>query len=1163
MAKKTQGQIRRAGYFPLEFPISRARWEFYGLDKGILPEKGAIRMPDFRILRELVKRIYERKDLTAFLQPPLRAGQLNAAGLINEIYRYSILLYCTTKNPPAFRKGLRAAKEKITADRLDSTIAEFVELFPPHEILRGKESIRDYLRGRTKGIPHRQIVAAELLLLALGNSNPAFSPMLELFSDADLAARSAYPDLFRSLEQFFEQQPGFGPSDRPLVDFMREPVRAAGDSLHGQLTYIKDHWRALLPEHLFYRLLTAIDILREEEKIGLMGQGPNLVLRFKDLDASDLPEWARLAYVPEYERFTEDRDWMAKVVIIARSTYVWLDQLSKKYGRPITRLDQIPDEELDILARWGFTGLWLIGIWERSSASRKIKQICGNRDALASAYSVYDYEISDDLGGEGSFRTLKERAWARGIRLGTDIVPNHMGIYSKWVIEQPERFIQLDHSPFPGYRFTGPELSEDPRVSIQIEDAYWSRRDAAVVFRRRDRWTGEMKYIYHGNDGTSMPWNDTAQLNFLREDVREAVIQLILGVARHFQIIRFDAAMTLAKRHFQRLWFPHPGTGGGIPSRAEHGMLKEEFEKLMPREFWREVVDRINKEMPDTLLLAEAFWLMEGYFVRTLGMHRVYNSAFMNMLKMEENDKYRSVVKNVLEFDPRILKRFVNFMNNPDEQTAVAQFGTGDKYFGICLMMVTMPGLPMFGHGQIEGFHEKYGMEYRRAYWNEQPDWNLVRRHEAEIFPLMRKRHLFSEVAHFVLYDFYTSGGRVNENVFAYSNRCGDERALIIYHNKYEETAGWIRTSCGMAVDYETPGKKRVVQTTLAGALGIQSGAASYYIFKDHKENLEYIRSGRELAKNGLFITLGAFQYYIFMDFREVRDSQSGYYHRLTHALNGRGVPSMEEALKEMVFDPIHAPFRQLVGKEMLEALLSSPVKARRVFRCRTGELLSRLKGFLHARCDERQIGGDIMDGLDALLKSGEIKKCRGPAAEYLASGMADERAFWSIALIWLITHNLGKMRGDTDCESASGALLDELLLGKAISHALQEHGSDAWGAVQLTALIKILTAHHAWCDPLSAARSLEAIRRMLHDADVRLYLNVNRYNNVLWFGRERMEHLLYWLFTVSVVDLMVAPSDRKGMLKEIDFRYGVIARLLKTAEESGWQVEKFLALLS
>jgi hypothetical protein len=134
----------------------------------------------------------------------------------------------------------------------------------------------------------------------------------------------------------------------------------------------------------------------------------------------------------------------------------------------------------------------------------------------------------------------------------------------------------------------------------------------------------------------------------------------------------------------------------------------------MPHEFWREVVDRVAVEVPGTLLLAEAFWLLEGYFVRTLGMHRVYNSAFMNMLRDEENAKYRSYLKKTIEFDPDILKRYVNFMSNPDERTAIDQFGDGDKYFGVCTMLATLPGLPMFGHGQIEGFTEKYGMEYKR-----------------------------------------------------------------------------------------------------------------------------------------------------------------------------------------------------------------------------------------------------------------------------------------------------------------------------------------------------------------------------------------------------------------------------------------------------------------
>src|SRR5262249_42717533 len=158
-------------------------------------------------------------------------------------------------------------------------------------------------------------------------------------------------------------------------------------------------------------------------------------------------------------------------------------------------------------------------------------------------------------------------------------------------------------------------------------------------------------------------------------DVREAVIQTILHVARMFPIIRFDAAMTLAKRHYQRLWFPVPGTGGDIPSRAAYAMTTPQFNEVFPVEFWREVVDRVAKECPKTLLLAEAFWMMEGYFVRTLGMHRVYNSAFMHMLKREDNAAFRESIKNVLEFNPQILKRHVNFMSNPDEETAIAQFG--------------------------------------------------------------------------------------------------------------------------------------------------------------------------------------------------------------------------------------------------------------------------------------------------------------------------------------------------------------------------------------------------------------------------------------------------------------------------------------------------------
>ena len=94
-----------------------------------------------------------------------------------------------------------------------------------------------------------------------------------------------------------------------------------------------------------------------------------------------------------------------------------------------------------------------------SVASERIKRMRGNPDAVASAYSLDDYRIADDLGGEGAYANLRDRAWSRGIRLASDMVPNHMGIDSRWVIDHPEWFLSVPYPPYPSYSFTGCPIS--------------------------------------------------------------------------------------------------------------------------------------------------------------------------------------------------------------------------------------------------------------------------------------------------------------------------------------------------------------------------------------------------------------------------------------------------------------------------------------------------------------------------------------------------------------------------------------------------------------------------------------------------------------------------------------------------------------------------------
>ena len=818
-------------------------------------------------------------QLSAHRTQPVPASDIYALQLIDEALRVLVSHFAPHE---VMNTAVTHADESLGSDSVAATQKKFVSEFPPENVYRGDEKVDEYITKLTDG---RIRTLEELIYIFTHNANPAVHPLIDLVDDEPLEP-TAYKSLIASLNTFFAKfakEEGKQGGEESLFEILRAPAEASPYSLEGQLQFILDKWGHLLDETFVARIIRGMDFLREE------------VIRRNLAHGDFKPEVPVATYgggeYAEYERYSPDKDWMPRLILIAKNSYVWLEQLSRKYKRWIRTLDQIPDEELDILRDRGFTGLWLIGLWERSRASQWIKQRMGDADAVASAYSLYSYDIAEDLGGWGALENLRSRAWGRGIRLSADMVPNHMGIDSKWVIEHPDWFLSLPYSPYPSYTFNSENLSDDPRAAIVIEDHYYNHSDASVVFKRHDPHTNETRYIYHGNDGTSFPWNDTAQLDYSKAEVREAVIQTILHVARNFPVIRFDAAMTLAKKHIQRLWFPEPGAGGAIPSRSEHGMTRAEFDAAIPEEFWREVVDRVAAEVPDTLLLAEAFWLLEGYFVRTLGMHRVYNSAFMHMLRDEDNAKYRLAIKNTLEFDPQILKRYVNFMNNPDEKTAIEQYGDGDKYFGVATVLATLPGLPMFGHGQVEGFREKYGMEFRKPKWDETPNEGLVAGHEWKIFPILHRRSLFADVENFFLFDLFAPNGSVDENVFAYSNVHQDERGLVLYHNKFADTKGWIKTSAAY-LDKST-GDLR--QKSLAEALGLPF--EGYVIFKDYVTHLEYIRSCEELWDKGLYVELHAYQHHVFMDWRFEDD---GSWKMVHDALNGAGVESMQGKWDEM-----------------------------------------------------------------------------------------------------------------------------------------------------------------------------------------------------------------------------------------------------------------------
>src|SRR3954451_9355974 len=149
------------------------------------------------------------------------------------------------------------------------------------------------------------------------------------------------------------------------------------------------------------------------------------------------------------------RAWPTHPVIYEINTWVWLGDLSRKYQQPID-LATVPPAEWEAIAGYGSDAVWLMGVWERSSAGIAVAQRNEGllsdfhralpdftaADNVGSPYCVRDYVADQHLGGPAGLAAARAALAQRGIRLMLDFVPNHVAPDHPWAIAHPQYFIQ-------------------------------------------------------------------------------------------------------------------------------------------------------------------------------------------------------------------------------------------------------------------------------------------------------------------------------------------------------------------------------------------------------------------------------------------------------------------------------------------------------------------------------------------------------------------------------------------------------------------------------------------------------------------------------------------------------------------------------------------------
>lgn len=365
--------------------------------------------------------------------------------------------------------------------------------------------------------------------------------------------------------------------------------------------------------------------------------------------------------------------WRANPIIYEINTWVWLNQLSSEYDRPIT-LANVPAQEVEALASWQFDAVWLMGLWHRGPATRRsaLNYLHEYRQALpditeadvpGSAFAICDYRVEERLGGRDGLAIFREQLREHGIKLILDFVPNHVASDHRWLFESPAYFVCG----------TLENLKAQPSKFYAIPIA-----------------EGKQLVVARGRDPYFPAWIDTAQLNAFHPGLRRALIDILIDIGDQCDGLRCDMAMLMTNDIFAETWNSYVGEAPAT-------------------DFWLEIIPAVREAHPQLLFMAEVYWDLEHEMQRQ-GFDYTYDKRMYDRLIHGEAGDIRAH----LGADLNHLQANIRFIENHDEPRAMATLGE-DRQKPAAALICTLPGATLLHQGQFEGHRIKLPVQISRG----------------------------------------------------------------------------------------------------------------------------------------------------------------------------------------------------------------------------------------------------------------------------------------------------------------------------------------------------------------------------------------------------------------------------------------------------------------
>ena len=377
------------------------------------------------------------------------------------------------------------------------------------------------------------------------------------------------------------------------------------------------------------------------------------------------------------------------------NTRVWLTELARSLGRPAA-LDDIPDAELDRLARAGFDWIWLLSVWQTGLAGQRISRASREwrkefeetlpdlreEDIAGSGFAINGYVVHSALGGDAALARLRNRMRQRGLRLILDFVPNHMATDHPWIEQHPDYFVQGSEL----------DLARSPQNYTRVKTS------------------GGSLLLAYGRDPYFPGWPDTLQLDYSNPPTQVAMIAELRKISGQCDGVRCDMAMLVLPEVFERTW------------------------GRRPEPFWPKAVASVRQQHPDFLFMAEVYWDLE-WAMQQQGFDYAYDKRLYDRLREGHPQAVRGHLRAGLDYQNHLAR----FLENHDEPRAAATFPSG-VHEAAAVVTYLAPGLRFFHQGQFEGRVKRISPHLVRG--PNEPVNSAVRQFYERLLELLRRRAL-------------------------------------------------------------------------------------------------------------------------------------------------------------------------------------------------------------------------------------------------------------------------------------------------------------------------------------------------------------------------------------------------------------------------------------